>query len=158
MVTASFLLYTNTGTVATSLSNFFSVTSCCGCCVRGLELRLQLPQELVVMGTSMTWKHLPPLIYALAFCLIAINVAADDDQSPYYGCHNSPYHPAPQAAPPAHEPHPPYMYKSPPPPFSYIYKSPPPTIYQQISSSSLSLSTLSEIFYYILVRIFVHVS
>ncbi|XP_020965336.1 uncharacterized protein LOC110266008 isoform X2 [Arachis ipaensis] len=26
MVTASFLLYTNTGTVATSLSNFFSVT------------------------------------------------------------------------------------------------------------------------------------
>ncbi|KAK4763230.1 hypothetical protein SAY86_008998 [Trapa natans] len=64
---------------------------------------------------------LPPLmVYAVAFCLVAIGVAANYE--PY--THKSPP-PPPSTSPPP----PPYLYKSQPspsPPPSYDYKSPQP--------------------------------
>lgn len=65
------------------------------------------------------WPHLAG---ALALCLIAANVAADDE--PY-----TPYKPYVYASPPPpvyyHHMNPPYSYKSPPPPSP----SPPPPYY-----------------------------
>ncbi|ONI13792.1 hypothetical protein PRUPE_4G245400 [Prunus persica] len=90
------------------------------------------------MKSSEQPRHQPLMFYAVALCLLATSVLANN---PY--TYSSP--PPPKQAqhyynypPPKHSVHPPYRYKSPPPPKyvkspPYHYKSPPPPHYHHKS-------------------------